>query len=432
MIPWTPAARDAFIYAARTSTEMSGYQAPYQYRVYPKNTGGETENPRRSAMIEALARTIYTKNPTYRQIPFKFYEMLIAKIRTSTFVNRHFMSDFCIVLKGSNAYCLLLENMRVPHPDFNFSDLDLVIFINPYLEPALFQSLRISLNAILLQVISQYKRTVDHMFFLNKPSADCFMDAPTIALFKEDLKMEFANIEDVGEEIVRMITPFEDDDCRNACSKNSFVLMDSLSSDNKVVRIEVPHFDKCERIPLRHTPCMVSHNSSISFCRTQQAPPASTNTTNATTDATDTTAATNASDTTDATNAATHTNHTELKGEFDLYRIKLMGMCIDENDREHIVPMDFIDVSIPAQVDAELIDFWNHGRCMNILDPILNMWMVVPDVPTCVRDLYKMLNVYECPEHKRAKRECRYAFMQSLGGPSTNIQNTITLTNNNA
>lgn len=395
MDPWTPTDRDAWINHAINATTMKGFRAPYNFRVYPKLNGTEINDAKRAAMTDALARTIFTKNPAYRQISLKFYDMLLDKIKVSTFVNRHYMTNFVILLKGSTAYRMILGDMEPYSSEFAYSDMDIVICINPYLDNELFNSLRASLNAILLQVISQYKRILDHMLFLNKPTPEWFLDQDTINQFKADLQTEFDAINGFDGQF---LSPCQSDEIRNTCSKYSFVLQNSVAQDNSVVRIEVPHYDKCERIPLRKTPLHASHNTSISFNRTAGA-------------------------------------ETTTKGEFDLYRLKLTGLYMgmeessnannsaSESDTdadsvcsivEHTVPMDFIDVSIPNKDDAPLIDFWNNGRCINIYEPNIKNWLVVPDIPTCVSDLYNMLHVYECPESKREKRERRYNIMKAI------------------
>lgn len=375
---WSPVDREEFITKALECEDQRGQCGHYNFRVYPKSGGTDNEDPKRSAMTDALARTIFEKDPKYRMLGFKFYEMLVDKIRASTFVSRHFMSTFYILVKGSTAYRMLLGDDFKEH--FQFSDLDLVIYINPFVDDDLFTNLRSSINSILLQVISQYKRILDHMLFLNKATPEWFLDGQTIAQFKKDLAEEFERIDNSEG---KFLTPFENDEVRNACSKNSFVLQDSRAIPQSVVRIEVPHYDKCERIPLRRTPLLASHNSSISFART----------------------------------VATAT--APSRGEFDLYRLKFTGIFVgfDEESAdmyEEKISADFIDVSVPNKNDAELLDFWAHGRCMNIYDKAMNMWVVVPDLPSCARDLYKMLYVYECPESKKEKRLRRYNIMNTL------------------
>lgn len=374
MDPWTPADRNAFIDSARTSDALRGQKGPYHFKVLPKLNGNDFEDPKRTAVNEALAKCIF-ENPKYRIFSLKFYQLLVDKIRGSVFVNQHFMTNFFIILKGGTAYKFILGDFH--KDDFSFSDLDIIICINPFLSDDLFNALRYSLHTILMQVISQYKRALDHMLFLNRPSPDWVVDQEIINSFKEDIKTAFESI--TGFE-GNFITPFENDELRNSCSKNSFMIMDHLTKPENVVRVEVPHFEKCERIPLRKTPLVASFNSSIKFNRDK--------------------------------------NNT-MVGEFDLFRLKFTTAYIGFNEDvedmyEEKIASDFIDVSIPSKHDSELIDFWQYGKCMNIYVPEINIWVVVPDIPTCIMDLHKMLYIYECPEHKKEKRERRYQIFKSI------------------
>lgn len=385
---WTPSDRDNFINSATESSDKRGQKGPYHYKVYPKNVcSTDIDDPKKKAFCDALARVIYQGKPEYKAISLKFYELLVEKIRVSTFVNRHFMNTFFILMKGGTCYRLLLGDAY--ENDFQYSDLDIVIYINPYIDPELFSNLKTALQTILMQVMSQYKRILDHMLFLNKPTPEWFLDEETIHMFKEDVKRE---IEKITEFDGHFMSPFENDEIRNTCSKHSFMMLDSKGHDNSVVRVEVPHFPKCERIPLRKTPLLASYNSTISFNRIHG-----------------------------HGHGLVH-DHKYLAGEFDLFRLKLTGVFVglegdDDSIFEDKISADFIDVSIANQKDVELIDFWNHGRCLNLYVKELKMWVVVPDHLTCMNDLYKMLYVYECPENKREKREKRYNIFASLCKP---------------
>lgn len=381
MDPWTALERDDFIKNALNSTEQKGQKGYYRFNVYPKLSGIsiDTEDIHKTRMTNALAHTVFMKNPEYRLIPLKFYDVLVQKIKTSAFVNEHFMSTFFVILKGSTAYNFLLQDTYVN--DFPYSDMDIVIYINPFISSDLFNALRASLNSILLQVLSQYKRTIDHMLFLKRdnPVSSGFMNESTIEQFKTDLKTAFEEISDNNN---TYITPFESAEIRNGCSKHSFVIRDSQAIENSVVRVEVPHFEKCERIPLRRTPLLASYNSSLNFKRENKI---------------------------DA----------DMKGEFDLYRLKLtcLHMSYDEEkneSKEHKISIDFIDVTIANKEDSELVDFWMHGRCIQLYETTTDIWVTLPDINTCLQDLYKMLFVYECPEYKREKRMRKYEIMQRI------------------
>jgi hypothetical protein len=388
MDAWTPAQRDAWIKTAVTSTETYGRTAPYAFKVLPKLNGSDMEDAKKSIATETFARVIFS-DPRFKVLSLRFYEMLVFKLRTSAFVCQHFQSNFFVILKGSTAYRMLVGDAYAA--DFPYSDLDIVIYINPYLEDGLFNALRTSINTILCQVISQYKRIIDHMFFLNRPGHEAIMTEDTIADFKAAMVKAFDEIEHPDG---YFMTPFENEATRNMCSTNSFLIAPSEAQENNVVRIEIPHFDKCERIPLRRTPVHASHNQSIEFNRDV-------------------------------------TQQTVIKGKFDLFRLKFGCMfvtdkcsssgssdCLVEDQAPDVfrnrIAMDFIDVMVADKSDAELIDFWHHGRCTMLIDPHNGSGRLVPDLPSCLNDLHKMLYIYDCPEHKRAKRQRKYQIISSL------------------
>jgi hypothetical protein len=178
-----------------------------------------------------------------------------------------------------------------------------------------------------------------------------------------------------------MVSPFADDLTRNECSKRSFIIRHSLTERKEVVRVEVPHLTRCERIPLKKSPFVVSHNNTITFKRDKSG---------------------------------------KYHGEFDLIRLRLNNMfmsnkSVNQDDvdfkvRHKIVPADFIDVSIPSQQDAQLLDFWMHGgvfRCVSVVEPCTKITVVVPNLDECIRDLHDMLYVYDNNQIKVEKRKER-------------------------
>ena len=397
MDPWTSYQRNDFINLAINSEKTRGYSGPYHYIVFPKNNGRKTvgcvgktsedkgvcdheeeQVSKTSKAAKVLAHVIFNTNPAFRNISLNFYDLLIYKILNHPLLCLHANHDIVILMKGSNAYAFLLEE-KYPD-DFPFSDMDLVIYINPNFPTDLFNSIKEAMSTVVLQTISQYKRTLDHMFCINKPINDSFMSMDLIDEFKKTLNAEFENV--ILSDGVFM-SPFENDSVRNSCSRNSFMIADCVQRVDCVVRIDVPHFDKCDRIPLRKSPIFGSYNSTISFQREKE-------------------------------------SHGEesLNGVFDLYRLRWSCLFVkkmeDETMREERVATDFIDVSIAAQTDAELLDFWSHGRCVRVLEKASGLWLTVPDLETCIDDLHKMLYVYECPEEKRTTRLEKYAILKSL------------------
>ena len=374
---WTPENRDEFIHAAMSSKHMRGNRGPYHFNVMPKIVGHDNENTKRTSVTSKLMNTILS-NPEYRILALKFYAELRMKI-VNNVCTRDALEDIAVVLKGGTAYTYMAHN--APLDAFPFSDLDIVIYINPHLPPNRFNMLKSALNTIVLQTVSQYKRTIDHMLFLDKPINTAFMTRNSAMRFKKDLGAALADLDD--EEGI-FLSPFEDDTTRNSISRHSFIIADSMSNEDSVVRVEVPHFEMCEHIPLRRTPLFCSHNRSINFKR------------------------------------AADVDGSDMIGCFDLYRLRFNTMFLknnvtDADQRDYnVVTADFIDVSILAQNDAELVDFWRHGVLARVLDHYTHIWVDIPNIDGMIYDLYKMLNVYDCPESKREKRQVRYDMLTKV------------------
>ena len=371
MDPWTAETRNEFIKFAIGTDEKKGQRGPYHFNTLSKVNGNDAEDYRRVLVTEALAKTIYTKKPAYRRLALGFYYTLSQKLSTNVNTGPYMGADIILMMKGGNAYAFVTEE-KFPE-DFQFSDLDVNVNINPHLPKDVFNYLERSVRIVVLQTISQYKRVLDHMLFLNRPIDDIILDEQSIAEFKKDYNDALKDI--VLPNGAELMSPFESDVVRNYCSRNSFLITNSAVKEDGVMKIELPHFERCERIPLRKTPVFCSYNQTIDFVR-------------------------------DAT-------QDECQGHFDLYRIRFNNRYIERDPdgciiKEERVAADFIDVSIASQNDAELLDFWKHGKCLYINEKHSNIWIMVPDIMTCILDLYKMLNVYECPDGKRQKREQKY------------------------
>jgi hypothetical protein len=382
---WTPTARNDFIDTAVNSMEEKGKVGNYWFNTMPRNEHADIENPKKTEITGALMKTIF-ENPQYRIFALKIYDILINKITSNQFTRSHFHKNIMVLLKGGTAYTYLTGMATDVFP---YSDLDIVIYINPNLPTVVFNTIKETLNTIVLQTISQYKRSIDFMFFSNKERmteeqvrrqmAEQFISDDIISQFKEDY---VKNLNDISTEEGTYVSPFEGNEFRNAASKHSFIIEHSRAQENTVVRVEVPHFHACERIPLKKTPMYCSYNSTINFNRVE--------------------------------------GNDNLKGIFDLYRIRFNNLYIfkDPEDEEKSyrenITADFIDISIAGQDDAELRDFWNYGSTILVNDYTANMWLVIPDARSMLDDLYKMLTLYECPEGKKEKRIRRFEAIKEI------------------
>lgn len=371
MEAWTPADRDSFIEKAINSSDYKGNIGPYFYNVYSEVIVNEEEDPRKTQLTKALAKVIYEK---YRKISLKFYEILMQKLATHYITSMFINTDICVLIKGGNAYTYLVDVEDLAN--FPYSDLDIVISINPTLDDDMFEFLSVNVKTIILQTISQYKRMLDHMLFLNKPIENQFMTSDEIENFKSDVIEEVDKI-DIGED-KRILTPFDSTEVRNCCSRYSFMLTYSKHHENSILKIDVPHYDKCECIPARKTPIFLSVNDTINFKRDSE----------------------------------------ESEGHFTLFRIRFNFLAPDVDEdkviKDQKVTADFIDVVLPAKDDTELIDFWNNKKFMKIRDIPTGLWLQVPTLESCINDLHKMLYVYKCPEGKRAKREAKLSLLKRI------------------
>jgi hypothetical protein len=354
------------------------------------------EESRRSYITNCLAKAMHGHNPVMKRLALCYYKLLMSKVNNNSFLaTMQRKRYFVIVVKGSIAYKLLLRSLA---HDIEHSDLDIVVFINPLLDDDLYTRIKNSLVIVTTQTMSIYKRDLEATLFGGKENS----------ILCQELCQEFKQIYasmlkeyvvDGAEE--RIISPFEDNEARNICSKRSFIITDT-ELDEKVVRIEIPHFDMCEFIPLKKSPLVVSYNKTINFDRD---------------------------------------NEGNYKGRFELIRMRLNNLCVidavehlatgdDKSDtnsiasassslvsKTFIVPADFIDVSIPLKGDAVLEDFWVNGgfkRCYEIYDRFVDCNIMVPNLNQCIHDLSNMLNLYNNGQVKTEKRQQRLELFQKL------------------
>ncbi len=403
---WTPIERDEWIDEAINSQEervnKNGFISSLMIK--QNDNTNDSEDPRRNFVTSCLAETLYGNHPLIKRLSLCFYKSLMMKIEQNKFLNlMYHRRNFVVMIKGSNAYKILLRH--VPH-DIEHSDLDIVMFINPYLEDELFEQIRSSLVILVSQVMSRYKKDLDAtLFTFDEVIEESILRKQFVNEFKENYKT-LISIKN-NEKEYKILTPFESKKVRNFCSKKSFIIMNSKSKEDHVVRIEIPHMNKCEFIPLKKTPLVFSYNNTIEFNRDIEG---------------------------------------KLKAKFDLLRLRLNNMLVPNDDDKNedpcedvditsidgsvvddnvyydykkcrVVPADFIDVSIPYKDDAELFDFWNSGgfkRCYEIYDRFIGSNIMIPNVNECIRDLSNILNVYTNSHMKIEKRQKRLDMFKQL------------------
>jgi hypothetical protein len=401
---WTPLEREDWINECMNTNEERIVRDGFIGNLMLKqiDNANDNEDPRRNFVTSCLAKTLYGNHPLIKRLSLCFYKSLMLKMEQNSFLTLMYRrKNFVVMIKGSNAYKILLRH--VSH-DIEYSDLDIIMFINPHLEDDLFEQIRSSLVILVSQVMSRYKKDLDTTLF----TSDEMMEESILKKnFVNDFKEYYKElVKEYNETGYKILTPFESKKVRNFCSKRSFIITNSTQEDH-VVRVEIPHMNKCEFIPLKKTPLVFSYNKTIEFKRDIEG---------------------------------------EYIAKFDLLRLRLNNMIVPEEDtleqdddidtvsingsvyedvediyydfkKCRVVPADFIDVSIPYKNDSELLDFWNSGgykRCYEIYDRFIGTNLMIPNVNECIRDLSNMLHVYTNSHMKTEKRQKRLDMFKQL------------------
>lgn len=378
--PWKPEHRDELINQAINSKEDHGSIGRYHWNVMPKQPIVDGDDPKRNAMTGLISRLL--RQPRFKPLVLTYYAMLCNKLAQHPMLSFHYHRDLIVTLKGGNAHYYLVRDMpNVDNNLFQFTDTDICVWIRPNLPVALFESIRFQVELVVSQTMSQYKRALDQVLFFTKPVEGSMFDLNMVAAFKKAMNEEIHAVNEVDK--VAFFSPFEDDDeeknIRNLCSKNSCMYADSKVQENCIVRIELPHKDRCERIPWAKSPLPMSINT-LNFKRDKEG---------------------------------------QLIGNFSLYRLKfhMLAAQLDEEgglEQKEKVAADFLDVVILRQDDAELDHFWANGRTVCVFDPDVNIWLCVPDLVTTIDELRRILDVYENIPSKREKRQAKLDFLESM------------------
>lgn len=421
MTCWTPSDRDEWIASSVQSDKDRDTRNGYTFNTMLKQpiSVAEQEDPRRTFVTASLAKTLYDNHPLLKRLSLCFYKALMMKVQQNSFLELMYRKrNFIVMVKGSNAYKMLLRH--VPHANsvLEYSDLDIIVFINPSLQDELFEQIKGSLVILISQVMSRYKKDLDATLFASNNNVE---EAILRSSFVQSFKGLYASmLKSYEEQDYKMLSPFESCKVRNFCSKRSFVIVSSEAKQDHVVRVEVPHLSRCEFIPLKKTPIVLSHNKTIEFQRDTEG---------------------------------------KYLAHFELLRLRINNMlvpnkssdseekehgddsvsecgselCASEVSRDHsveggnrefydykkckVIPADFIDVSIPCKDDAELLDFWNSGgfrRCYEIYDRFVGANIMIPNINECIRDLSNILNVYTNSHMKIEKRQKRLDMFKLL------------------
>lgn len=410
---WTPLDRDNWIADSVKSDKERDSRNGFTFNTMLKQplSVAEQEDPRRSFVTASLAKTLYGNHPLLKRLSLCFYKAMMLKVQQNSFLALMLRKrNFVVMVKGSNAYKMLLRHVPQANSVIEYSDLDIIVFINPFLEDGIFEQIKGSLIVLISQVMSRYKKDLDATLFANE---DCMEEAILKKPFVKEFKdMYMSSLKTYDENGLTMLAPFESQKVRNFCSKRSFVILDSEAQQDHVVRVEVPHLQRCEFIPLKKTPLVLSHNKTIKFQRDVEG---------------------------------------KYLAHFELMRLRMNNMLVpneheqvdddntslsDSNEgvaefydfkKCKVIPADFIDVSIPCKDDAELLDFWYSGgfrKCYEIYDRFVGADIMIPNINECIRDLSNILHVYTNSNMKIEKRMVRLDMFKLLDENRKNNSNS--------
>jgi len=255
-----------------------------------------------------------------------------------------------------------------------------------------------------VQTLATHKRRLDRTFGFkareNDPENWYFFD-------NDSYKAGFA------ERLTSLITSspeFPNVDCcmrnterRNHSSTNSYLITFSnldavIDVGKRKIKVDQPHMPKAEKIPLGKSPFYLTVNQTIKSVRSD-------------------------SSIVDMTLFRLKFGQVVDLPLADRVNVSLrVDDCGDSVSLRLSMPYekvnsDFIDVGLPNYLDAELRDFWTRGGFNNQLTEEIHSFgykILVPTLKECATDVYKLLNVYDCPESKRASRELKFASLNAM------------------
>lgn len=369
--------------------------------------GVNNVDPRRQHMSDAVGGVVYDHTkPQYARMGLSCYDELWQKL------NKYGFRKVVVRVKGGNAAAFQVARIFGPEKareaGFGFSDLDIDILINPSLPEAEFNAIKADVHCVVGRTLAVHKRRIDSCFFKHREN-----NAENNFFLKDDDKPSFKSaIIDSVSKLPGAKSCFESEQSRNKCSSISYLITPSnLDSEVDIgakrrLKIEQPHLNKAERVPLCYTPTYVTVNDTINGKRD---------------------------------------NGDDVS--FTLFRIKLGNFVVNpESERIKLhmrvledsvsvqliqpyekISADFVDVWVGNQKDAELIDFWKRGGFSGMLTQEITVYrswtLIVPTLEDCKNEYYKLLHVFECPESKREKRERKYKALCNICSNNKYINN---------
>jgi len=352
-----PEQRVELLAAAKSCTEKSGKVHDCYFKVMDLMGGAMEISKERQDMTNVLGNMVYGNNGEFSAVSLSCFNELYRRLAW------YGQETVKVVIKGNNAIAFQM-------PGIPFSDLDIVVYINPTLAKDVFDKVYADVSVVCGQVISKHKQMIDRTFFRTRDGADTLFDASYKEAF---VKTHVTEFDKVG-----ATSCFISDDIRNASSSNSIYITASEVTPEKVVRIDMPHYDRAERVPLDFTPVFCSINDTIY-----------------------------------------KKSETDRVSHLALYRIKwgsLYEVTSSDSASESggsttasRMAADFIDISLLGQDDTELLDFASRGGFVRN-SPLTtfrfwNGWRITcASINECVMDLMKGIELFDCPPTKKEKK----------------------------
>ena len=336
----TPEQRIELIATAKAATENGNLHGCY-YKLLDGESSVVEPNPLKQDMANALGKIVY--NSRFSSLSLACFNNLYHKL---SWYGPEYVR---VILKGSTAISLQKEN-------FDYGDMDIGIYINPHLDKERYDKIFADVSIVCGQVIAKHKQMLDRTFFRPREGHD--------VLLSEDDKYLFRDMHIKAMENIAVVSCFSQ---RNESSSNSIYLTKSEAMDDKVVRINMPHYENAEKIPLEYTPIMCSINDTIQ-------------------------------------NIGDNGRITE----FSLFRIKWAN-CVESDDKFSKLSSDFIDITLLKQNDTNLLDFWKRGgfAARSPLTCLVSKWgwkMTCSSLSECIHDLHKSLLVYNMTADKKERK----------------------------
>jgi hypothetical protein len=401
--------RRVHIDAAKKATGSShtGFY-DYGWRKF-KGSSGATD-PTLTLKHNVLMKNVgaIMNDPEYATLQFAYYDHLRQRIYEAPDLSPY-LDLIKVVIKGSKAY----EFWTKIQEEESGKDMDICIMIDP--SCVAFDQVYYRVMTLVHQTLSQHKRSMDATFFPNasSPKFPSIFDCER----KEALMRKlYAAIDGIEMEGGKYRSTFGEKgrEVFDKVSRHSVLIAHSEATKGDIVIIDVPHYDKCETIPMRRTPFVLSCNETVRFNRSKDK------------DIYEDKEQEQEQQQQQQQEQEQVSDVLPYVGAFTLCRMKMNVLYTDINTAESsIVSIHIIDVSIPRRDDYELQEFWRASmeQVQIVHDEIsyVDGSIIIRTFPTkemMKAETERALAHYVIPEHKRQRWTERVEVLESFIHPS--------------